>query len=72
MQGHYIIHEYQLILASPLLAIGVTCLYSLLDDILLATQDSWPRENLADADQSCLALRVAFSGHFRGSHHRSW
>jgi len=25
MQGHYIIHEYQFILASPLLAIGVTC-----------------------------------------------
>ena len=39
MQGHYIIHEYQLILASPILAIGVTCLYSLLDDILLATRD---------------------------------
>ena len=34
MQGHYIIHEYQLILASSILAIGVACLYSLLDDIL--------------------------------------
>ena len=71
MQGHYIIHEYQMILASPLLAIGVTCIYSLLDDILLAAPDSWPRENLADADQTCLALRDIFSGRFRGGHHGS-
>ena len=47
MQGHYIIHEYQMILASPILAIGVACLYSLLDDIRLAAQDSRLRENLA-------------------------
>ena len=72
MQGHYIIHEYQLILASPILAIGVTCLYSLLDDILLATPDSWPRENLAMLTNLALPCALLFSGHFRGGHHCSW
>ena len=38
MQGHYIIHEYQLILASPLLAIGVTCIYMLLDEAVSAME----------------------------------
>jgi hypothetical protein len=47
MQGHYIIHEYQFVLATPLLAIGVACLYSLLDDTIVAARDSWLRENLA-------------------------
>jgi hypothetical protein len=60
MQGHYIIHEYQFILASPLLAIGVTCLYSLLDDILLATPDSWPRENLATLTNLALPCALLF------------
>ena len=62
MQGHYIIHEYQFILASPLLAIGVTCLYSLLDDILLATPDSWPRENLATLTNLALPCALLFLG----------
>jgi Dolichyl-phosphate-mannose-protein mannosyltransferase len=60
MQGHYIIHEYQFILASPLLAIGVTCLYSLLDDILLTTPDSWPRENLATLTNLALPYALLF------------
>ena len=60
MQGHYIIHEYQFILASPLLAIGVTCLYSLLDDILLAMPDSWPRENLATLTNLALPCALLF------------
>jgi len=62
MQGHYIIHEYQFILASPLLAIGVTCLYSLLDDILLATPDSWPREILATLTNLALPCALLFLG----------
>ena len=62
MQGHYIIHEYQLILATPILAIGVTCLYSLLDDILLATPDSWPRENLATLTNLALPCALLFLG----------
>ena len=62
MQGHYIIHEYQLILASPILAIGVTCLYALLDDILLATPDSWPRENLATLTNLALPCALLFLG----------
>jgi hypothetical protein len=40
MQGHYIIHEYQFVLATPILAIGVACLYQLLDDTVLAARDS--------------------------------
>lgn len=47
MQGHYIVHEYQFVLASPLLAIGVACIYSLLDDTIVAARDSWLRDNLA-------------------------
>ena len=62
MQGHYIIHEYQLILASPILALGVTCLYSLLDDTFLATKDSWPRENLAMLTNLALPCALLFSG----------
>jgi hypothetical protein len=62
MQGHYIIHEYQLILASPILAIGVTCIYSLLDDTVLATQDSWPRENLAMLTNLALPCALLFLG----------
>ena len=62
MQGHYIIHEYQLILASPILAIGVTCIYSLLDDTLLATKDSWPRKNLAMLTNLALPCALLFSG----------
>jgi len=62
MQGHYIIHEYQLILATPLLAIGVTCLYSLLDDIRLAAPDSWPRENLAMLTNMALPCALLFVG----------
>jgi hypothetical protein len=62
MQGHYIIHEYQLILASPILAFGVTCLYSLLDDTFLATKDSWPRENLAMLTNLALPCALLFSG----------
>ncbi len=62
MQGHYIIHEYQLILASPILALGVTCLYSLLDDTLLATKESWPRENLALLTKLALPCVLLFSG----------
>jgi hypothetical protein len=64
MQGHYIIHEYQLILATPLLAIGVTCVYSLLDETLLATQDSRLRENLAmltDLALPCALLVLGIS-----------
>ena len=62
MQGHYIIHEYQMVLASPLLAIGITCLYSLLDDILLAAPDSWPRENLAMLTKLALPCALLFLG----------
>jgi hypothetical protein len=62
MQGHYIIHDYQLILASPILALGVTCLYSLLDDTLHATKDSWPRENLAMLTNLALPCALLFSG----------
>jgi hypothetical protein len=47
MQGHYIIHEYQFVLASPMLAIGVACLYSLLDDTIVVTRDSWLKDNLS-------------------------
>lgn len=47
MQGHYIIHEYQMILASPILAIGMACLYSLLDEIRLAALNFRARESLA-------------------------
>jgi hypothetical protein len=47
MQGHYIVHEYQFVLASPILAIGVACIYSLLDDTIVAARDSWLRDNLA-------------------------
>jgi hypothetical protein len=62
MQGHYIIHEYQMILASPILAIGVACLYSLLDDIPLATRDSWLRENLAMLTNLALPCALLFLG----------
>jgi len=62
MQGHYIIHEYQMVLASPLLAIGITCIYSLLDDILLAAPDSWPRENLAVLTKLALPCALLFLG----------
>jgi hypothetical protein len=62
MQGHYIIHEYQLILASPILALSVTCIYSLLDDTLLATKDSWPRKNLAMLTNLALPCALLFSG----------
>ena len=62
MQGHYIVHEYQLILASPILAIGVTCIYSLLDDTVLGTQDSWPRENLAMLTNLALPCALLFLG----------
>ena len=72
MQGHYIIHEYQLILASPLLAIGVTCIYSLLDDILAGDAGFLAARKSRYADQSCLALRDVLFGHFRGGHHGSW
>jgi hypothetical protein len=62
MQGHYIIHEYQLILASPLLAIGVTCIYSLLDDTVAGMQDSWSRENLKMLTNLALPCAVFFLG----------
>lgn len=62
MQGHYIIHEYQMVLASPLLAIGITCIYSLLDDILLAAPDFWPRENLAVLTKLALPCALLFLG----------
>jgi hypothetical protein len=47
MQNHYIIHEYQFVLAGPILAIGVTCLCSLLDEAIATTRDSRLRESLA-------------------------
>jgi hypothetical protein len=47
MQGHYIIHEYQMILAGPLLALGIACVYSLLEEAILAVQDFWLRDCLA-------------------------
>ena len=46
MQGHYVIHDYQLVLATPMLAIGVTCIYSLLDESVSAMPASWSRQNL--------------------------
>jgi hypothetical protein len=62
MQGHYIIHEYQLILASPLLAIGVTCLYSLLNEAVSAMQDSWSRQNLKMLTNLALPCAILFLG----------
>jgi hypothetical protein len=62
MQGHYIIHEYQFILASPILAIGVTCIYSLLHETLVATRDSGPRENLAMLTDLALPCALLFVG----------
>jgi hypothetical protein len=47
MQGHYIIHEYQFVLATPVLAIGMACIYSLLEDTIAAARDSWLRDSLA-------------------------
>jgi hypothetical protein len=47
MQGHYIIHEYQFVLATPILAIGMACIYSLLEDTIAAARDSWLRDSLA-------------------------
>ena len=60
MQGHYIIHEYHMILASPLLAIGVTCIYSLLDDTSVGAGTG--RGKISLLDQSCLALRDILLG----------
>ena len=40
----------------------MTCLYSLLDDILLATPDSWPRENLATLTNLALPCALLFLG----------
>jgi len=62
MQGHYIIHEYQMILASPMLAIGVTCLYALLDEALEATKGSSPRETLAMLARLAFPCALLFMG----------
>jgi hypothetical protein len=62
MQGHYIIHEYQLILASPLLAIGVTCIYVLLNEAVSAMQDSWSRDNLKMLTNLALPCAIFFLG----------
>ena len=60
MQGHYIIHEYQMILASPLLAIGVACLHSLLEETVLAMQDSWARDGVAMLTNLALPCALFF------------
>src|SRR5262249_19522716 len=39
MQEHYHKHEYQLVLATPILAIAVTCVYLLLEKSWLTIQD---------------------------------
>jgi len=62
MQGHYIIHEYQLILATPMLAIGVACLYSLLNETISAMQDSWSRQNLKMLTNLALPCAIFFLG----------
>jgi hypothetical protein len=62
MQGHYIIHEYQFILASPILAIGVTCIYSLLDDAIVAVRDSRLRESLASLTNLAIPCALLLLG----------
>ena len=62
MQGHYIIHEYQMILAGPLLAIGVACVYALLEETVIAMQDSWSRDSLAMLTNLALPCALLFMG----------
>jgi hypothetical protein len=62
MQGHYIIHEYQFVLATPLLAIGVACLYQLLDDAVVAVRNSRLGElvaTIANVALPCALLLLA-------------
>ena len=60
MQGHYIIHEYQMILAGPLLALGIACVYSLLDETVFAMQDSWSRDSLPMLTNLALPCALLF------------
>ena len=62
MQGHYIIHEYQMILATPLIALGIGCLYSLLEEALLSLQDSWLRDAMALLTNLALPFALIFLG----------
>jgi hypothetical protein len=62
MQGHYIIHEYQMILASPLLALGVACIYSLLEETIVTVQDSRLRDNLAMLTNLAVPCALLFLG----------
>ncbi len=62
LQNHYIVHEYQVILATPLLAIAIACLYSLLEEIHRATQDTRLRGNLAVLSNLALPAALLLLG----------
>jgi len=62
MQNHYIIHEYEMILATPLIAIAIACMYSLLEDSRLAMQGVWLRESLAVLTNVALPCALLLSG----------
>jgi hypothetical protein len=62
MQGHYIIHEYQMILATPLIALGIGCLYALLEEAWLSLPDSWLRDTLAMLTNLALPFALIFLG----------
>ena len=62
MQGHYIIHTYQFVLATPLLALGVGCLYALLDDAVMAAPDLRARQGLAIVKDLAIPAALLLSG----------
>jgi hypothetical protein len=62
MQGHYIIHEYQFVLAGPILALGIACLYSLLGDAIVALRAPGLQENLAVAINLALPCALLLLG----------
>jgi hypothetical protein len=57
MQNHYIVHEYQLVLATPILAVSIAYLYSVLIEAGAAAEYIWTKRTLSMLAK--LALPVA-------------
>jgi hypothetical protein len=60
MQNHYLVHQYQLVLATPVLAIAIASLDSLLEESRLIAQDDWLRESLAVLTKIALPCALVF------------
>jgi len=62
MQQHYVVHEYQMVLATPILAIAIAGLYSLLEKSPNPSQESWLRANLLLLANLVLPFALLLSG----------